>query len=78
MHAIVVTRRIVLGQFYVLFHCIGVLFLIFLLLFACVCMCGPCIAVTTVSRRRATGAVPGAAIFRVVRAAAGRVRGRQV
>jgi hypothetical protein len=71
-------RRIVLGQFYVLFHCIGVLILIFCYLFACVCMYGPCVAVTIVNRRRATGAVPGAAIFRAVRAAAGRVRGRQV
>jgi hypothetical protein len=36
MHAIVVTRRIVLGQFYVLFHCIGgtVSYI-----FAIVCMC---------------------------------------
>ncbi|PVH66209.1 hypothetical protein PAHAL_1G178700 [Panicum hallii] len=31
-----------------------------------------------VSRRRATGAVPGAAVFRAVRAAAGRVRGSSI
>jgi hypothetical protein len=71
VHAIVVTRRIVLGQFCVLFYCIGVLFSYNLLLFVHVCICGLCLMI--VSRRGAFGRVPGAAIFRAVRAAAGKV-----
>jgi hypothetical protein len=60
-HAIMVTRRIVLGQCCVLFYCIGVLFSYSLLLFVHVCMCGLCLMI--VSRRGAFGPVPGAAIF---------------
>jgi hypothetical protein len=36
IHAIVVMRRIVLGQFCVLFYCIGVLFLI--VCYGCACV----------------------------------------
>ena len=51
IHAIVVTRRIVLDWFNVLFLCIDVLFLSFLLEFACMLIIVHCFGHVFVSRR---------------------------
>ena len=51
VHTIVVTRRIVLDQFSVLFLCIDILFLSFWLVFACMLIIVHCFGHVFVSRR---------------------------